>query len=562
MLLAALGVVVPVFHRLRVNPVLGYLLAGILIGPDGLRRLAGTLPLLSYVTVSSREAVALFGELGVALLLFMIGIEVSLPRLMTLRRLVFGLGSLQVSVSAAVIGLVGWWLGLQPTAAAILGIALALSSTAIVAELLSRQKRMHGAGGRATFAVLLFQDLAVGPGLLSGFLVALMQALLAGGLIVLAGRFALRPFLRLAARSGGSDVFLASTLFAIVAVAILAGSAGLSLAFGAFVAGLLIAETEFRREVETIIDPFKGLFLGLFFVAVGMAIDLDAIAARPVLVLALAGVVMGIKFLVMAGLGGAFRLERGTTLEASLLLSPCGEFGFVIIAAAVSRGLLTSGEAGIAALVVATTLMFLPALGLTGAAAARRMDQLRPPPPEVGEPPMPSSVPRVIVSGYGRVGQLICSILEEHSIPYLAIDSNVDVVVQGRRAGAPVYFGDGSRAEFLRRCGIETARGLVITMDAPARVQHVAELARSLRADMPIVARARDARHAQTLYAIGATEAVPETIEASLQLGEALLDELGIPMGIAIASIHERRDQFRKLLGREDRRRKAIKPVR
>ena len=575
-LLAALGVVVPVFHRLRVNPVLGYLLAGILIGPDGLRRLAGTLPLLSYVTVSSREAVALFGELGVALLLFMIGIEVSLPRLMTLRRLVFGLGSLQVSVSAAVIGLVGWWLGLQPTAAAILGIALALSSTAIVAELLSRQKRMHGAGGRATFAVLLFQDLAVvpallligilgaegGPGLLSGFLVALMQALLAGGLIVLAGRFALRPFLRLAARSGGSDVFLASTLFAIVAVAILAGSAGLSLAFGAFVAGLLIAETEFRREVETIIDPFKGLFLGLFFVAVGMAIDLDAIAARPVLVLALAGVVMGIKFLVMAGLGGAFRLERGTTLEASLLLSPCGEFGFVIIAAAVSRGLLTSGEAGIAALVVATTLMFLPALGLTGAAAARRMDQLRPPPPEAGEPPMPSSVPRVIVSGYGRVGQLICSILEEHSIPYLAIDSNVDVVVQGRRAGVPVYFGDGSRAEFLRRCGIETARGLVITMDAPARVQHVAELARSLRADMPIVARARDARHAQTLYAIGATEAVPETIEASLQLGEALLDELGIPMGIAIASIHERRDQFRKLLGREDRRRKAIKPVR
>ncbi|MFO1090457.1 MAG: cation:proton antiporter [Hyphomicrobiales bacterium] len=568
-LLAAAGLVVPLFHRLRINPVLGYLIAGALVGPDGLGRLADTVPALSYVTVSSPQAVALFGELGVALLLFMIGIEVSLQRLVTMRRLVFGLGGAQVVVTAAALAGGAVLLGLAPTAALIVGLALALSSTAIVVELLSRQKRMHGAGGRATFAVLLFQDLAVIPALLlisilsrgggdlaSGFGLALAQSMIAGLLIVVVGRFGLRPLLRLAAKAGGADVFLAASLFAIVAVAIAAQAAGLSMTFGAFVAGLLIAETEFRREVETIIEPFKGLFLGLFFIAIGMAIDLDAIAAHPFVIVSVALAVIAAKAAIMAGLGGAFRLPGGAIVETSLLLAPCGEFGFVIMAAAVPAALIGAAEAAIAVAVIAATMIALPVLSALSVIAAPRAERLKPA-AGMAEPPPADPAARVIVCGYGRVGQLIGSILDEHKIPFIAVDADVDVVARARREGRPVYFGDASRGDFLQNCGIGSARALVVTMDSAAKVQRVVEIARPLRADVPIVARAHDDRQALSLYGLGVTAAVPETIEASLQLGEALLDELGIPMGVAIASIHERRDEFRRKLGWIDRRRRA-----
>ncbi len=568
-LLAAAGLVVPLFHRLRINPVLGYLIAGALVGPDGLGRLADTIPALSYVTVSSPQAVALFGELGVALLLFMIGIEVSLQRLVTMRRLVFGLGGAQVVVTAAALAGGAVLLGLAPAAALIVGLALALSSTAIVVELLSRQKRMHGAGGRATFAVLLFQDLAVIPALLlisilsrgggdlaSGFGLALAQSLIAGLLIVVVGRFGLRPLLRLAAKAGGADVFLAASLFAIVAVAIAAQAAGLSMTFGAFVAGLLIAETEFRREVETIIEPFKGLFLGLFFIAIGMAIDLDAIAAHPFVIVSVALAVIAAKAAIMAGLGAAFRLPGGAIVESSLLLAPCGEFGFVIMAAAVPAALIGAAEAAIAVAVIAATMIALPVLSALSVIAAPRAERLKPA-AGMAEPPPAEPAARVIVCGYGRVGQLIGSILDEHKIPFIAVDADVDVVARARREGRPVYFGDASRGDFLQNCGIASARALVVTMDSAAKVQRVVEIARPLRADVPIVARAHDDRQALSLYGLGVTAAVPETIEASLQLGEALLDELGIPMGVAIASIHERRDEFRRKLGWIDRRRRA-----
>lgn len=567
-LLAAAGLVVPLFHRLKINPVLGYLIAGALVGPDGLGRLAETIPALTYVTVSGQDAVALFGELGVALLLFMIGIEISLKRLIMMRRLVFGLGGLQVVLTATVLALASSFLGLSPTSALLVGLALALSSTAIVVELLSRQKRMHGAGGRATFAVLLFQDLAVIPALLlipilarggekslaSGFGLAIAQSLLAGLAIVLVGRFGLRPLLRFAARAGGSE-FLAASLFAIVAVAVAAQAAGLSMTFGAFVAGLLIAETEFRREVETIIDPFKGLFLGFFFIAIGMTIDLDAIATQPLAIAMLALGILAVKAVIMAALSQSFRLSATASMEASMLLAPCGEFGFVIIASAVAAGLVTGVESAIVVAVIAITMMTLPALSSFTRFAMARMERLTPP-PDVAQTP-PEVAGHVIVCGYGRVGRLIGSILDEHRVPFIAVDADVDVVARARREGAPIYFGDASRAEFLNRCSIQTARAMVVTMDSAMKVQRVIEIARPLRADVPIVARAHDDRQALSLYALGATAAVPETIEASLQLGEALLDELGVPMGVVIASIHERRDSFRKKLGWIDRRKRA-----
>jgi CPA2 family monovalent cation:H+ antiporter-2 len=569
-LLAAAGLVVPLFHRLRINPVLGYLLAGALVGPDGLGRLAATLPGVDYVTVSSREAVAVFGELGVALLLFMIGIEISLRRLVTMRRYVFGLGGVQVVATSALLTLAGVQVGLGAAAALILALALSLSSTAIVVELLSRQKRMHGAGGRAAFAVLLFQDLAVIPvlllipilargateGLASGFALALAQSAAAAAAIVVVGRYGLRPLLAMAARAGGADVFLATSLFAIVAVAVAAQYAGLSLTFGAFVAGLLIAETEFRREVETIIDPFKGLFLGLFFIAIGMSIDLDTIARHPLLVAGLAAAVMAAKLAVMAGAGRLFGLPAPATVESALLLAPCGEFGFVIVAAALKAGLVAQGEAAVAMAVIAATMLALPAANAASVTASRRVERMAPPPEAAGPPP-PDASAHVIVAGYGRVGELIASILQEHNVPVVAVDSNVNVVIKARTAGQPVYYGDASRPEFLTRCGIGAARALVVTMDSVLKVHDVVENARRLRADLPIVARAHDDRHALALYGLGATAAVPETIEASLQLGEALLDELGVPMGVAIASIHERRDGFRRRLGWVDRRKRA-----
>jgi CPA2 family monovalent cation:H+ antiporter-2 len=569
-LLAAAGLVVPLFHRLKINPVLGYLLAGALVGPDGLGRLAGALPGVDYVTVSSREAVAVFGELGVALLLFMIGIEISLRRLVTMRHHVFGLGGLQVVATSAMLTLAGILFGLDTAAAVILALALALSSTAIVVELLSRQKRMHSAGGRATFAVLLFQDLAVIPvlllipilargateGLASGFALALAQSAVAAVAIVLVGRYGLRPLLAMAAHAGGSEVFLATSLFAIVAVAVAAQGAGLSLTFGAFVAGLLIAETEFRREVETIIEPFKGLFLGLFFIAIGMSIDLDTIAANPLLVAGLAAAVMALKLVVMAAAGRLFGLPAPATAESAFLLAPCGEFGFVIVAAAFKAGLLAPGEAAVTVAAIAATMFTLPAFNAASVRARRHAERLDPP-PEAATPPPPEASAHVVVAGYGRVGELIASILAEHRIPFVAVDSNVDVVMKARKAGQPVYYGDAARPEFLARCGIGAARGLVVTMDSAQKVHDVVENARRLRADLPIVARAHDDRQALALYGLGVTAAVPETIEASLQLGEALLDELGVPMGVAIASIHERRDGFRRRLGWVDRRKRA-----
>jgi CPA2 family monovalent cation:H+ antiporter-2 len=287
-----------------------------------------------------------------------------------------------------------------------------------------------------------------------------------------------------------------------------------------------------------------------------MSIDLDTIVANPALVAGIAAAVMALKLAVMAAAGRLFGLPASVTAESALLLAPCGEFGFVIVAAAFKAALLGPGEAAIAVAAIVATMLTIPAFNAASVRAARHVERLAPP-PEAAAPPPETAAAHVVVAGYGRVGELIASILEEHRIPYIAADSNVDVVMKGRRAGKPVFYGDAARADFLGRCGIGAARGLVVTMDSAQKVHDVVENARRLRADLPIVARAHDDRQALTLYGLGVTAAVPETIEASLQLGEALLDELGVPMGVAIASIHERRDGFRRRLGWVDRRKRA-----
>jgi CPA2 family monovalent cation:H+ antiporter-2 len=559
--LATAGVVVPLFHRLRVSPVLGFLAAGALLGPFGLGRLAEQAPWLSWFTISNREEMTHLAEFGVVFLLFMIGLELSWERLRTLRRLVFGFGPLQVAISAAAIAALTYAVHGGISAAVLIGLALALSSTAIVVPVLAAQKRLHTPTGRTAFSVLLFQDLAVAPilfgigmlgagqhgGIGIAFLFALVQAAMALIVIVGAGRLVLRPLFHLVAATKSPELFMAASLLVVLGTALATAAGGLSMALGAFVAGLLLAETEYRRAIEAMLEPFKGLLLGVFFVSVGTGLDVTRFAATPVLILAGTVTLIAIKASIVAAIGALFRVPRDTALKTALLVGPGGEFAFVIIGAAVAAGLVPEAL-GQDTLVITTVSMFaIPALARVGTRLGERLAlaQASGPPPE---PPPPDERQRVIIAGYGRVGQLIGDMLARHNVPYIAIDSDPAIVGAQRRAGQPVYFGDSASPEFLRTCDLDRARALVITLNSAKATEAAIAAARQQRSDLTIVARARDARHASALYNLGVDDAVPENFEASLQLSEAVLVDIGVPMGLVIASIHERRDEFRKAL--------------
>ncbi len=554
--LGTAGVVVPLAARLRISPVLGFIGAGALLGPYGLGRLAADHPWLSAFTITNRSEVAHLAELGVVFLLFTIGLELTWERLRILRRLVFGLGAAQVALSSAVLAAAGLAIGLSRTEAVLSALALALSSTAIVVPILAGQKRLNSATGRTSFSILLFQDLAVAPvlfmiaassdsggGVLAGLFVSLVQAAIALLVIVVAGRLLMRPLFGLVAQTGSPELFMAASFLMVITAALLAASSGLSMALGAFVAGLLLAETEYRRAIEATVEPFKGLLLGVFFVSVGMALDVGALARDPLVILAVASGVVVIKAAVILGLARAFGLPKRIGLETGLLLGPGGEFAFVLIGAAVAAKLVAY-DTGQAIFVVTTaTMVMIPILARLARGASRRIAAAS---PAVALPDPIAEPDRVLVAGYGRVGQLVGDMLGRHGVPFLAMDSNPALVVAQRGGGQPVYYGDSSVAAFLRACGIEQARALVVTLDSPAASQALVEVARQIRPDLTIVARARDARHARELYRLGVTDAVPETVEASLQLSEAVLVDIGIAMGPIIASIHERRDEFRR----------------
>ena len=464
LLLGTAGVVIPLFQRLRISPVIGYLIAGILIGPYGIGRLAGHSPWPAAFSISDTASIAFVGELGVVMLLFMIGLELSPARLYTLRRMVFLLGSAQLVLSAGLLGLAGWLLGLSPQYAAVLGLALALSSTAIVVELLSAEKRLATAVGRTTFSILLLQDLAfvaillfigsLGRGggaenIFLGILWAFVQAVIAFIAIMVIGRFALRPFLRLVAGAGGADLFLASIMFIVATTAILSQAAGLSMGFGAFVAGLLIAETEFRREAESLIDPFKGLLLGIFFISVTMSIDPATLFEQPLLLVSAVLGMIAVKAAVVALVGPLFGLRWATVIETALLTGPGGEFGFIAVAAAAAVGALPGDLASRATLIIAVSMFALPFISPWARRLNRRMDAARPLPPEATVEPPSDDRDRVIIVGFGRVGQLVADMLDEYRVPYIAVDSDPRLVAGCRADNKPVYYGNAERAEFL-----------------------------------------------------------------------------------------------------------------
>jgi len=552
------GVVAPLFFRLRVSPVLGYLLAGVALGPYGLGSVDLKAPWLNALAINV-EAIDRIAAFGVVALMFTMGLELSFERLKRMRHLVFGLGLAQVVATALILGVLAWRAGLAASSALAIGAALAMSSTAIVIPVLVESKRLHSGAGRASVAVLLFQDLAVAPllvmiGALSGgerglgweLLGALVPAGLGLAALIVLGRLALRPFFHFVAETKSPEFFMAACLLVVLGDGLAAAASHLSMALGAFVAGLLLAETEYRREIELTIEPFRGLLLGLYFVSVGAGINPAFVVARPALLFGLAAALIAAKALTLFGFGRAFGLPTRAAAETSLLLGPGGEFGFVMIGAALATGLVDRMAATTLITAIALSMLAIPGLAKLGArinSPSRTATGARAP-----EIPPRSETSRVIIVGYGRVGTLIGDMLDRHSIPFIAVDSDARVTARARSDGKPVYYGDAARPEYLRLCGLETARAVVVTMDSTAANEAVVETTRRLRPEVTLVARARDADHARALYGLGVTDAVPETIEASLQLSEAVLVDLGVPMGLVIASIHEKRDEFRKML--------------
>jgi CPA2 family monovalent cation:H+ antiporter-2 len=561
--LGTAGVVVPMVRRFGLSPVLGYLGAGALLGPLGLGSFHEQFPGLFWFTISDAKNVEGIADLGVVFLLFLIGLELSLQRLLAMRRLVFGLGGLQVLITGAILAGIAIWAGQTPANAAILGVSLSLSSTAIVLELLSNQERLTTTVGRASFSVLLAQDLAVVPllmfisilgagaggSVLGSLGRALLQAAVAITVIVLFGRM-LRPLFRLVTNTRSTELFIAAVLFVIIAAGVVAYEAGLSMALGAFVAGLLLAETEYRKAIEATVEPFKGLLLGIFFFTVGMEIDFRELIHEPV---ALAGDVVAliaIKSLVLIALARLFRLSWPVAVEIGLLLGPGGEFAFVSISMATGLNLIDPELASFTLAVTSVTMVLIPLLSFAGRRFAARLRARAggPVASELTVAPTASEQRHAIVVGYGRVGKVVSALLKQHNIPYIAADSDAAIVTHDRRDGLDVYYGDASDPNFLEVCGLSRAAGVIITIHNHDLIDDIVEHVRTVRPDVMIVARARDAVHARHLYALGATDAVPETIEASLQLSEAALVELGVPTGLVIASIHEKRDEIRHSL--------------
>lgn len=567
--LGTAGVLIPVMTRFRVSPVLGFLVAGLVLGPHSLGRIGADLPWLSYVTITSQDAVDRLAELGVAFLLFTIGLELSFDRLWTMRRLVFGLGMSQVVLTTAAISGIALIFGNTVESSLVIGACLALSSTAIVLQLLAEQKRLATVAGRSIFAVLLAQDLAVVPILFLivvfgkaagdaaggdaagtgavwlGLAMALVQAAAAILLIIGFGRLVLRRLFRLVASTHNRELFMATILFVVVGTSLVTHVAGLSMALGAFLAGLVLAETEFRRQVEVDIEPFKGMLLGLFFISVGMRIDLAEVARYPAMVATSVIGMTALKALVIAGLTWLFRLSRPVIAEASLLLAGGGEFAFLVLGLASSSGLVTREVEQFMLLVSSGTMMLTPYLArLSRKASARARKAVA---VAAGHTdPTPSDSPRIILVGYGRVGRIVGDILNKQGKPFIGIDVDPEAVARARKAGVNVVYGDATQRAFLRKCGLGDAPAVVVTMHDAAAAEHVVAAARAERADLPVIVRARDADHAARLFTLGATEVIREVLEASFEIASTVLQALGMPVGKVIAVIHDERDTRKK----------------
>ena len=469
--LVAAGVVVPLAHRFRIGPVLGFLGVGLVIGPFGLARFVDDLPWLAYAVIADLDGVRALAELGVVFLLFMIGLELSVDRLWAMRRSVFGLGGAQVVLSAIAIAAIASMFDNTLSAALVLGAGFALSSTAIVMQLLAENRRLGTATGQTTFAVLLFQDLAVLPILfMVGALatrnegsIAFSFAIgprpsgrLAVAVILVLGRMVIRPLFRFVGRSASREMFLAAVLLVIIGTAIATERAGLSMALGAFLAGLLFAETEYRHEIAVDIEPFKGLLLGLFFVSVGMGIDVVQVAAKPFWLAASVVGLFLVKGVIFYGLARLVGRPPSVALESALLLGQGGEFAFLVVNLAFGLGLMPGPTAQFMFIVTGLTMVATP-LVAHGARRLARAIETGEANGQQREADLPTDLSgHVIVAGYGRVGQMLGSVLDAQELPHSALDTDTALIARFRRTGASIFFGDARRPDMLRKVGDRT----------------------------------------------------------------------------------------------------------
>ncbi len=546
--LAAAVVTVPLFKRMGMGALLGYLTAGVLIGP------------WLFGFVSDVENILHFSELGVVLLLFVIGLELRPSRLWELRRPVFGLGGAQVAATGLVLAAAGMALGLPGATALTVGLVLSLSSTAFALQILAEKKQLTSHYGRASFAILLFQDLAAIP------LLALIPLLGAGGAgqpwslvaafkavavvvaVVAGGRWLLRPFLRLAASAASHEVFVAAALLVVVGTALLAHLAGLSMALGAFLAGVLLADSEYRHELEADIDPFKGLLLGLFFIAVGMSINLGLVLHRPLAVLGLVIGLMTLKSLVLYGLGRAAKQSHGSAVNLALFISQGGEFAFVLFGAAAGAQVLDKALADLLVVVVSVSMAVTPLLvtlnekvlkiGLA-ADKPREFDRIE------------TREHRVIIAGFGRFGQMIARTLRMKKIPFTALEASFEQVDFVRKFGNKIYFGDASRLDLLRAARADQAEVFVLAIDDIEASVKTAEMVKKHYPHLKIYARARNRVHAYRLMDVGVDRLIRETFLSSLELARDVLIALGHSRMEADEAMRRFREHDEALLERQ-----------
>jgi monovalent cation:proton antiporter-2 (CPA2) family protein len=547
-LLAAAVVAVSLSRFARLSSILGYLVAGLVIGPWGLN-LIGDVNHIMQVA-----------EFGIVLLLFVIGLELQPTRLWVMRRIVFGLGAAQVTLCTVLLGAIAWALGQAPVAALIIGFGLSLSSTPLVLQMLAERRELKTQQGRAAFGILLFQDLAVLPALAvlpllepsmaarasaGAWWVSLVKlAVVATAVLIGGGRLVLRPALRLVARVKVSEVFTAAALLIVIVTALLANRLGLSATLGAFFAGILLADSEFRHELEADIEPFKGLLLGLFFISVGMAANLGLLRTEPLPLLALTTGFLAVKILAITALGKLARMRRESALGLGFALPTGGEFAFVLFTLASRGQLLDTATSDLLILAVTLSMMLAPLLliayeaiaGHTASASEAAYDDI-----DAHDKP-------VIIAGFGRVGQIVARVLQMKGLPFTALDSSPTNVNFVRRFGNEVYYGDPSRLDLLRAAGAESARVLVLALDDVEASVRTATLAREQFPQLRILARARNRQHAFALMDAGVTEVTRETYASSLEIAGAVLEALGESAANAREAVRRFREHDQKTL--------------
>ena len=546
-ILGAAGIVIPAFARLKISPIIGFILVGILAGPFGLGQFVERYPWLEAITITDPPGMQPFADFGIVLLLFAIGLELSFRRLVTMRRQVFGIGAAELGFGALLIGGGLIAMGNSLSAAVVLGLALAMSSTALVVPLAGTTSP----AGKAAFAMLLFEDLALVPLLFlfaslggaaepGALLTVIWQGALVIAVMLVAGRLLLPPLFAQAARTKSPELFLAVSLLTVILASLATGAVGLSPILGALVAGIRIAETEYRNEVEHVTAPLRGLALGVFLITVGMSLNLESLFGNwPTLLLAL-GLVLLAKIIVTSSLLYMSGSRPGVAAETGLMMASPSETTLILLGAGAAAGVILPQAASFWQAVTALGLTVTPLLATLGRAAARRVDREASAHVEAG-----AAAGKTVIFGFGRVGQMVADMLKAHDKGFLAVEHDIDSVLLAREAGYAVLFGDVARGSMIDKLDLGSADALVLTMDDPVLIIRLARKARAQFPDLPIIARARDTDHAARLYKAGVTDAVPEAMEASLQLSEAVLVDIGVAMGPVIASIHEKRSELR-----------------